>query len=105
AQHQRPLTIEEIVQSRVIAEPLTLLMCSAMSDGAAAAILCAADLAPRFTGHMPIRIASCVLQSGVYRLPDDERPDSATASAFAAYEKAGIGPENLDAVELHDAMA
>jgi acetyl-CoA acetyltransferase len=105
AQHRRPLTIEEIVQSRLIADPLTLLMCSSISDGAAAAVLCAADLAPRFTSHTPIKIASCVLQSGVYRLPDDERPDSATASAFAAYEKAGIGPDDLDAIELHDAMA
>lgn len=105
AQHQRPLTIEEIVQSRVIAEPLTLLMCSSISDGAAAAVLCAADLVPRFTSRPPIRIASCVLQSGVYRLPRDERPDSATASALAAYEKAGIGPDDLDAIELHDAMA
>ena len=105
AQHRRPLTIEEIVQSRLIADPLTLLMCSSISDGAAAALLCAADLAPRFTSHTPIKIASCVLQSGVYRLPDDERPDSATASAFAAYEKAGIGPDDLDAIELHDAMA
>jgi acetyl-CoA acetyltransferase len=105
AQHQRRLTIEEIVQSRVIAEPLTLLMCSSISDGAAAAVLCAADLVPRFSSHTPIKIASCVLQSGVYRLPCDERPDSATASAFAAYEKAGIGPEDLDAIELHDAMA
>jgi acetyl-CoA acyltransferase len=105
AQHQRRLTIEEIVQSRVIAEPLTLLMCSSISDGAAAAVLCATDLVPRFTSHTPIKIASCVLQSGVYRLPCDERPDSATASAFAAYEKAGIGPEDLDAIELHDAMA
>ena len=73
AQHRRPLTIEEIVQSRLIADPLTLLMCSSISDGAAAAVLCAADLAPRFTSHTPIKIASCVLQSGVYRLPDDER--------------------------------
>jgi acetyl-CoA acetyltransferase len=38
-------------------------------------------------------------------LPHDDRPDSATTSAYAAYEKAGIGPEDLDAIELHDAMA
>ena len=105
AQHRRPLTIDEIVQSRLIADPLTLLMCSSISDGAAAAVLCAADLAQRFTSRTPIRIASCVLQSGVYRLPGDERPDSATASASEAYENAGIGPDDLDAIELHDAMA
>jgi acetyl-CoA acyltransferase len=105
AQHQRRLTIEEIVQSRVIADPLTLLMCSSISDGAAAAVLCSTDLATRFTGKTPVRIASCMLRSGIYRLPGDDRPDSATMCAFAAYEKAGIGPEDLDAVELHDAMA
>lgn len=105
AQHRRRLTIEEIVQSRLIVDPLTLLMCSSISDGAAAVVLCATDQASRFNRKPPITIASCVLQSGVYRLPNDERSDSATTSAFAAYEKAGIGPEDLDAIELHDAMA
>jgi acetyl-CoA acyltransferase len=46
-----------------------------------------------------------VLRSGEYRLPDDERPDTATSTAAIAYEQAGIGPKDLDAVELHDAMA
>ena len=89
AQHRKPLTIEEVVQSRVIVDPLTLLMCSSISDGAAAAVVCSADIAKRFSSKTPITIASCVLQSGVYRLPNDTRPDSATTSAYAAYEKAG----------------
>ena len=98
-------TIEEVVQSRVIVDPLTLLMCSSISDGAAAAVLCSADLAAKFSSKTKITIASCVLQSGVYRLPGDNRPDSATTSSQAAYEKAGIGPKDIDAIELHDAMA
>ena len=81
AQHRRPLSIEEVVQSRVVVDPLTLYMCASISDGAAAAVLCSADMAARFTSKTPIRIASCVLRSGVYRLPDDERPDSATTTA------------------------
>lgn len=105
AQHRKPLTIEEVVQSRVIVDPLTLLMCSSISDGAAAAVLCSADMAAQFTGKMPIRIAACVLQSGVYRVPGDKGRDSATTCAYAAYEKAGIGPNDLNAIELHDAMA
>jgi acetyl-CoA acyltransferase len=105
AQHRRPLSIEEVVQSRIVVDPLTLYMCASISDGAAAAVVCAADLAARFTGKTPIRIASCVLQSGVYRLPNDDRPDSAATSAAAAYAQAGIGPDELDAIELHDAMA
>ena len=92
------------MQSRVIVDPLTLLMCSSISDGAAAA-WCARPIWPRDSSKTKITIASCVLQSGVYRLPGDERLDSATTTANAAYEKAGIGPKDLDAIELHDAMA
>lgn len=105
AQHRKPLSIDEVVASRIVVDPLTLFMCASISDGAAAAVLCAADMARRFTGKRPIRIASCVLRSGLYRMPDDERPDSATLAAQAAYEQAGIGPQELQAIELHDAMA
>jgi acetyl-CoA acetyltransferase len=105
AQHRKPLSIDEVVGSRIVVDPLTLFMCASISDGAAAAVLCAADMAGRFTGKRPIRIASCVLRSGLYRLPDDHRPDSATIAAQAAYEQAGIGPQELQAIELHDAMA
>jgi acetyl-CoA acetyltransferase len=105
AQHRRALSIEQVVQSRIVVDPLTLFMCSSISDGAAAAVVCSADIAAQFTSKRPIRIASCVLRSGVYRLPDDERVDSATVTANAAYEEAGIGPEDIGAIELHDAMA
>ena len=105
AQHRRPLTLEEVVQSRIVVDPLTLLMCSSISDGAAAAVICSMNVAARLTNKTPIRIASCVLRSGEYRLTGDDRPDSATTTAFAAYEQAGIGPDDLDAIELHDAMA
>jgi acetyl-CoA acyltransferase len=105
AQHRKPLSIDEVVGSRIVVDPLTLFMCASISDGAAAAVLCSADMAARFTSKRPIRIASCVLRSGLYRLPDDDRPDSATIAAQAAYEQAGIGPQELQAIELHDAMA
>jgi acetyl-CoA acetyltransferase len=105
AQHRRPLSIEEIVQSRIVVDPLTLLMCSSISDGAAAAVVCASDRAARFTSKKPIRIAGCVLRSGEYRLVDDGRADSATTTARAAYQQAGVGPDELEAIELHDAMA
>jgi acetyl-CoA acetyltransferase len=105
AQHRRALSIEQVVQSRGVVDPLTLYMCSSISDGAAAAIVCPAVMAKKFTDKRPIRIASCVLRSGVYRLPDDDRPDTAATTAQAAYDEAGIGPEDLEAIELHDAMA
>jgi acetyl-CoA acetyltransferase len=105
AQHRRPLSIEQVVQSRVVVDPLTLYMCSSISDGAAAAVVCSADLAKKYNTKQPIHIASCTLRSGVYRLPGDDRLDTAETTAKAAYEEAGIGPEDLDAIELHDAMA
>jgi acetyl-CoA acyltransferase len=105
AQHRRALTIEQVVQSRVVVDPLTLYMCSSISDGAAAAIVCSLNKAKEFTVKKPIRIATCTLRSGVYRLPDDERLDTAATTAQAAYEEAGIGPRDLETIELHDAMA
>jgi acetyl-CoA acetyltransferase len=105
AQHRRALTIEQVVQSRVVVDPLTLYMCSSISDGAAAAVVCTLDAAKKFTGKKPIWIATCTLRSGVYRLPNDERLDTAETTALAAYEEAGIGPDELEAIELHDAMA
>jgi acetyl-CoA acyltransferase len=105
AQHRRALTIEQVVQSRVVVDPLTLYMCSSISDGAAAAVVCSLDAAKKFTNKQPIRIVSCTLRSGVYRLPNDERLDTAATTAQAAYEDAGVGPDDLEAIELHDAMA
>jgi acetyl-CoA acetyltransferase len=104
AQHRRPLSLEEVVHSRVVVEPLTLYMCASISDGAAAALVCSAERARRFR-KPGVRIASCVLRSGIYRLPHDQRRDSAERVAREAYEQAGIGPEDLNVVELHDAMA
>jgi acetyl-CoA acetyltransferase len=105
AQHRRAFTIEQVVQSRVVVDPLTLFMCASISDGAAAAIVCPTEMAARLTGKPPIRIASCVLRSGEYRLANDGREDTAATTALAAYREAGIGPQDLEAIELHDAMA
>ena len=95
AQHRQPLTIEEVVQSRVIVDPLTLLMCSSISDGAAAAVVCSPITPARFSSKTPIRIASCVLQSGDYRLPNDTRPDSATTSAMLPTRRRASVPRSL----------
>ena len=100
AQHRKRLTIDDVVHSRMVVDPLTLYMCSSISDGAAAALVCSADRAARFS-KKPVRIAACVLRSGIYRLPGDTRVDSAQATAQEAYEKV----DDLDVVELHDAMA
>ena len=105
AQHRRPLTTEDVLQSRMIADPLTLYMCSSIGDGAAAAIVCSADAAKKLSSRPIVTIGACILKSGVYRLPNDDRADTLTLTAEAAYEAAGISPEDVDLAEVHDAMA
>jgi acetyl-CoA acyltransferase len=105
ALHRRPLSEDEVLGSRMIADPLTLYMCSSIADGAAAAVLCPLDMARTRSERPPVRIADCALRSGLYRLPNDENEDSVTLSAREAYETAGVGPEDIDVAEVHDAMA
>jgi acetyl-CoA acyltransferase len=105
AQFQKPMTMEEVLNSRVIAEPLTQFMCSTMADGAAAAIVCGKDLARKYTSKPLIDIAACELVSGTYSFPDEPHEEITTRAAKRAYEKASIGPEELDVAEVHDGMA
>jgi len=105
AQFQKAMTVEQILESRVIAEPLTQFMCSTMADGAAAAIVCSKEIASKFTSKQPITIEACELVSGTYNVPGESHEEITTRAAIKAYEKAGIGPEDIDVVEVHDAMS
>ena len=80
-------------------------MCSSISDGAAAAVVCSADIAARFTSKLRCasRAACCNRASIASRTTSAPTPPPPARQA--AYEKAGIGPEDLEAIELHDAMA
>lgn len=110
AQFREPVTVDGVLASAVIVEPLHLKMCSAIGDGAAAAVLCAAAHARRFTGP-PIRVAASVLRSGA--ITDlsgrSSAPDGAgraiERAARAAYEAAGLGPGDVEVAEVHDAFA
>jgi acetyl-CoA acyltransferase len=105
AQFQKAMTVEQILESRVVAEPLTQFMCSTMADGAAAAIVCSKEIASKFEQKQPVHIAACELVSGTYNVPGQEHEEITTRAALKAYEKAGIGPEEIQVVEVHDAMS
>jgi acetyl-CoA acetyltransferase len=105
AQFRKPLTLEEVLNSRVVAEPLTQYMCSTMGDGAAAAVVCARELAHRYTTKPLIDIAACELVSGTYTFPGEEHEPITVRAAKRAYRKAGIGPEDVAVAEVHDGMA
>lgn len=107
AHYQKEVTLDEVLASRPIAEPLTLLQCCPTTDGAAALVLASGQVA-REVGGVSVRIAASVVTSGAYRNPvtsalssDD---DLATRAGKSAYEVAGIGPKEIDVVEVHDAF-
>jgi benzoylsuccinyl-CoA thiolase BbsB subunit len=106
AQYQKQFTVEEVLGSRMIAEPITLLQCCPNTDGAAAVVMCAMDVARRYTTH-PVKVRASVLLSGDYFCKKEDMTSFAMGkkAAGVAYEMAGIGPEELDLVELHDAFA
>jgi acetyl-CoA acyltransferase len=101
AQYRTELTVDDVLASREIAPPLTLLMCSPIGDGAAALVVCSAEMAQRLGARVTVR--ACCLVSGRDRGPGE--PGAVDRAAHAAYEQAGLGPADLDVVELHDAAA
>ena len=104
AQHRKPVTPEQILESRPIADPLTLLMCSSFSDGAAAVVLRRTGTGT-VEGRPRVRVAAAAAASGYTAGPEDDLPSTATTCATSAYEQAGLGPDAVDVVEVHDAMA
>jgi len=102
AQYRERYTLEEILGSPLVAEPLTRLMCSPIGDGAAALIVTTAEKARQYTTK-PVLVRASVLGSGKDLAP--EEPTAGTRMARRAYEAAGIGPQDVNVIELHDATA
>lgn len=103
AQHRTPHTVEEVLASRMIADPLTLLQCCPIADGAAAAVIGTAT----GVSDRSVRVRSSSLRSGGLW---DHRTNHVWGfglirdTANEAYEMAGVAPENLDVIECHDAF-
>jgi acetyl-CoA acetyltransferase len=102
AQYREVYTLEDILNSPLVAEPLTRLMCSPIGDGAAAAILCSAEKAKQFTSQ-PVQVLASVVGSGSDREPGE--PGITERVVQQAYKQAGVGPEDLSVIECHDASA
>lgn len=99
AQYRDPVTVEQVLESRRISGPLTLLMCSPIGDGAAAMLLASEERAARM-GADAVAVAASVLVSGL-----GAEEDPAAIGARQAYDQAGLGPDDVDVVEVHDAAA
>ncbi|PZQ46356.1 MAG: thiolase [Rhodovulum sulfidophilum] len=101
AQFRAETSLEEVMGSRMISDPLTLFMCSSIGDGAAAILLTSEEMARRLGAPMVRVRASAVVSAKAHGATE---PVAVTASR-KAYEISGIGPEDLHVVELHDASA
>lgn len=103
AQHRAEVTRAEVLESRTIADPLTLFMCSSICDGAAAVVV-TRDGVVSGNGRPAVRVRASQGASGFTADPDGG--PSALASCVArAYDEAALGPQDVDVAEVHDAMA
>lgn len=101
AHFQKSVTIEEVHRARMVAEPLTTLHCCPWDEGAAAVVLCAAEITSRFTTKPCPKVLASV---GTGLTGGDLFADLTTITAYKAYDMAGCSPQDLDLVELHDAF-
>jgi acetyl-CoA C-acetyltransferase len=107
AQFRREVTVEQVLASSHVAEPLRLLHCSPVSDGAAAVLLCPLDRAKEFTKN-PVKILASAMATSSLALADREDPaflDAVQRSAERAYTMAGIGPGEIQVAEVHDCFS
>jgi acetyl-CoA C-acetyltransferase len=109
---RKPITEEQILQSRMLNYPLTQYMFCSPDEGAAAVVLCRADIAKRYTST-PVYLRATTLRTRRYGAFEvhaswaavDQDAAPTVYASRAAYEQAGIGPEDVDVVQLQDTDA
>ena len=107
-----PMAVEDILAAPVLNHPLTQYMFCAPDEGAAAVVLCRADLAPRYT-EAPVYVKATAIRTrnyGAYEVNTtwaavDEDVAPTVYASRAAYEEAGVGPEDVDVIQLQDTDA
>jgi acetyl-CoA C-acetyltransferase len=104
AQFRKPVTLDEVLASRLIADPIRLFDCPPISDGAAAAVLCPADRARDFH-PAPVRVLGSGHATGpatLWEMDDLTAFPATVRAAQEAYAMAGIGPTDVRVAEVHD---
>jgi len=103
AQYQQEMTVDEVLEDKLVAFPLTRSMCAPIGDGAAAVIVCSERALAKCPDAKPVRIKGSVLASG--SLPESGLESIGKRASREAYEMAGVGPKDIDVIEVHDATA
>jgi len=110
AQFRDPITPEDVLSAPMVVDPLTRLQCCPNADGAAAVVLASADFARWRRGASrgkvrPVDVRAAVYCTGSYANPQDlTHWETDERGCRLAYEAAGVGPEDLNVVECHDAF-
>jgi len=107
AQYRKPFTIEEVLASAPITYPLTIAMCGPLTDGAAAVIVATEKGLAKLKGNRDraIKVAATSIATAAPRGATEFDKSVCRRAANKAYEKAGIGPQDVSVVEVHDATA
>ena len=108
AMYQIETPLEEVMNAEMISYPNSKLMCSVNVDGSAAAVLVSEKKAKELGMERVVKVKASILSSDPYQERDLVMPDVNTCTRKAAkeaYEMAGVGPEDIDLVELHDCFA
>ena len=106
AQYRNTYTIEQVLDAPPITYPLTLPMCAPISDGAAAAVVCSEAALSRLADRRrAVRVLASVVATGTTRKPEDVGQHITVKASKLAYERAGVGPQEISVAEVHDATA
>lgn len=105
AQYRHPMTVDEVLQDKLIVWPITRSMCAPMTDGAAALIVASRGFAERRHLDRAVRIRGMGVSSSSNRRPDEVNKHLTRVAALRAYEMASIAPSDVTVAELHDASA
>ena len=105
AQYPFEITVEEVLNSVLVADPLHILDCSPITDGAAAVILCPLEIARKISRKPLVKVLASAQASSTIALHsrrDLTRLDSTARAAEIAYKMAGKSPADLHVIEVHD---
>jgi len=107
AQFPRVITVDDVMNSSMVADPMRLLNCSPVSDGAAAVLLCPLDQAHKYTDN-PVRITGSGQATGSMALADRKDPavlEAVALSGERAFKMAGVAGKDIDVAEVHDCFS
>lgn len=105
AHYRKAMTMDEVLAGRSLSYPLTVPMCAPITDGAAAVLICSDSGLRRLRTRAEVEILAAVISTGTDRDVTNYEGHVTTRAATIAYERAAVGPDDIDVAEVHDATA